>query len=141
LPPDRVRSHPDASRTPQLRTLSLHDALPISSHRGCQPNLNARIRLTPEPSPPLAAAEDIVEHRGERTFVVQETTDIAFLSEVADPEGNRAGHPDWLGRIDLNARVEVVDPELVRTAANAYECRGRASWPGTLLEELFPGAS
>src|SRR5690606_42121957 len=84
LPPDRVRSHPDASRTPQLRTLSLHDALPISSHRGCQPNLNARIRLTPEPSPPLAAAEDIVEHRGERTFVVQETTDIAFLSEVAE---------------------------------------------------------
>lgn len=111
------------------------------SNRGCQPDFNARIRITPEPTPPLVAAEDIVEHRGERTFVVQETTDIAFLSEVADPEGNRAGHPDWLGRIDLNARVEVVDPELVRTAANAYECRGRASWPGTRLETLFPGAS
>ncbi|MEO4048145.1 hypothetical protein AAFN46_13765 [Pseudomonas sp. CAU 1711] len=111
------------------------------SHLGCQPDLNARIRVTPEPMPPLAAAEDIAQHRGERTFVVRETSDIAFRSEVADPEGNRAGHPDWLGRIDLNARVEVVDPDLLRTAANAYECRGRASWPGALLEELFPGAS
>ncbi|MFG0381031.1 hypothetical protein ACF8C6_08705 [Pseudomonas sp. zbq_18] len=111
------------------------------SDAGCQPDINARLRLDPEPTPPLAAAEDIRQHRGERTFVVAQTTDIAFLSEVADPEGNRAGNPQWLGRLDMNARVEVVDPDLVRTAPNAYECRGGASWPGTRLEELFPDAS
>lgn len=111
------------------------------SNRGCQPDINARLRLDPEPTPPLAEAEDIRQHTGERTFVIEETTDIAFLSEVADPEGNRAGNPEWLGRLDMNARVEVVDPDLERTAANAYECRGRASWPGTLLEDLFPEAS
>lgn len=111
------------------------------SNQGCQPDLSARIAVTPAPTPPLAGGEDIAEHRGELTFVVQENSDIAFRSEVADPEGNRAGHPEWLGRIDLNARVEVVDPELLRTAANAYECRGSASWPSSRLEMMFPDAS
>lgn len=111
------------------------------SHVGCQPDLNARISVTPEPMPPLAGGEDIAQHRGERTFVVRETSTIAFRSEVADPEGNRAGNPHWLGRIDLDAQVEVVDPDLMRTAPNTYECRGRASWPGSLLEEMFAGAS
>lgn len=113
----------------------------VPSNRGCQPDLFARLRVTPPPSPALVAVDEISEHSGERSFVVQQSSAIAFRSEVADAEGNRAGRSDWLGRIDLDAQVEVVDPALVRTAPNAYECRGNASWPGVFLETLFPRAS
>jgi hypothetical protein len=111
------------------------------SNQGCQPSLTARIQVTPEPDPPLADASGIFLHQGERSFVIQQTSAIAFRSEVIDTEGERAGVPGAIGRIDLDRQVTVVNPELTRTAANAYECLGRPSWPGTRLEELFTGAS
>lgn len=111
------------------------------SNLGCLPSLNARIQVTPEPDPPLADASDIFQHQGERSFVIQETSAIAFRSEVIDAEGQRAGAPGAIGRIDLDRQVTVVNPDLSRTLANAYECQGRPSWPGMRLEELFSGAS
>ena len=111
------------------------------SNQGCEPNLNARIQVTPEPDPPLADASDIIQHRGERTFVIEQTSTVAFRSEVIDAEGQRAGVADSIGRMDVDARVEVVDPDLTRTLANGYQCLERPSWPGSRLEELFTGAS
>lgn len=112
------------------------------SFQGCEPNLNARIQVTPEPDPPLADASDIIQHRGERRFVIRETSAIAFRSEVIDAEGQRAGVAGAIGRIDLDARVEVIHTDMRRTAANAYECLGGTrSWGGTRLEDLFFSAS
>jgi hypothetical protein len=112
------------------------------SNAGCLPNMNARIELTPEPTPALERAHDIWnEHSGERQFVVAQTTRIGFFSEVIDIDGQRAGVPGSLGRFDAGATVEVVDPNLARTSAHPYECRGMPFWAGTLLEDLFAGAS
>ncbi|UUY07038.1 hypothetical protein LRS11_14485 [Pseudomonas sp. J452] len=112
------------------------------SNLGCEPNLNARIQITPEPEPPLADASDIVQHRGERTFVIRETSNIALRSEVIDVEGQRAGVASAIGRIDLDTRAEVIPIDLRRIAANAYECLGGTrTWGGTRLEELFTRAS
>ncbi|WP_043310639.1 hypothetical protein [Pseudomonas sp. ML96] len=112
------------------------------SFQGCEPNLNVRIQVTPEPDPPLADASDITQHRGERSFVIQETSAIAFRSEVIDAEGQRAGVAGAVGRIDLDARVEVIQTDLRRTAANAFECRGTTpNWAGVRLEDLYFGAS
>lgn len=114
----------------------------VPSNRGCEPNLNARIQITPEPDPPLADASDITQHRGERTFVIRETSNIAFRSEVIDAEGQRAGVAGAIGRIDLDTRVEVIPVDLRRIAANAYECLGGTrTWGGTRLEDLFFSAS
>jgi hypothetical protein len=112
------------------------------SSAGCLPNMNARLELTPEPSPPLERASDIwSEHIGERRFVVEETTTVAFFSEVLDVEGERAGVPDSAERFDDSATVQVIDPSLSRTSRHAYECLGMPFWTGTVLEELFAGAS
>ncbi|WP_137971957.1 hypothetical protein [Pseudomonas sp. F(2018)] len=111
------------------------------SNQGCQPSLSARIQVTPEPDPPLADATGIFQHEGERSFVIQQTSTIAFRSEVIDTDGERAGVAGSIGRIDLDRQVTVVNPDLSRTLANAYECQGRPSWPGMRLEELFAGAS
>ncbi len=112
------------------------------SNQGCEPNLNARIQITPEPDPPLADASDIFQHHGERTFVIHETSHIDFRSEVIDAEGQRAGLAGAIGRIDLDVQAEVIHVDFRRIAANGYECLGGTrNWGGTRLEELFFGAS
>ncbi|MBC9251236.1 hypothetical protein A9179_13205 [Pseudomonas alcaligenes] len=112
------------------------------SNQGCEPNLNARIEITPEPDPPLADASEITLHRGERSFVINESSAIAFRGDVIDAEGQRAGVDGAIGRVDLDARVEVVSRDFRRIAANAYECLGGTrNWGGTRLEDLFAGAS
>lgn len=110
------------------------------SNRGCQPSLTARIQVTPEPDPPLLAT-NIFQHQGERQFVVGESCSVTFLGDVIDVEGGNAGLAGSTGRVDLTQRVEVVDPDLTRTAANSYLCLGSPSWPGTRLEQLFADAS
>ncbi|MES2820236.1 MAG: hypothetical protein V4812_14760 [Pseudomonadota bacterium] len=118
------------------RTRVMECAVPSSG--GCPPNMNARIELEPEPEPPLERASDIWDQpRGERQFVVQAPTAVAFFSEVIDIEGQRAGLARSLERFDARGQVELVDPDLTRTPANGYECRGMPSWSGVLLEELF----
>ncbi|UTW05857.1 hypothetical protein [Pseudomonas benzenivorans] len=112
------------------------------SSAGCLPNMNARIELTPEPTPALERARDIWnEHSGGRQFVIEETTHIGFFSEVVDIDGQRAGVPGSLGRFDAGATVVVVDPSLTRTSPHPYECRGMPTWADAALDELFAGAS
>jgi len=111
------------------------------SNRGCQPNMNARILITPPPKPPLTDASDIIQHRGERRFVIREDSGISFRSEMLDAEGIRAEAPGAMGRMDLDQQVDVVTVDLTRIAPNAYVCRGGHQWPGTRLEELFADAS
>lgn len=112
------------------------------SSAGCMPTMNARIEISPEPDPALTNASDIwAEHSGERSFVIQQTSAIEFFSEIIDVDGARADVAGALGRFDAASTVTVVDPELRRSIPNNYECRGTPSWPGTLLETLFRGAS
>ncbi|MET1076945.1 MAG: hypothetical protein ABWY06_02885 [Pseudomonas sp.] len=108
------------------------------SGAGCLPFMSARIVLTPAAEPPLENAEAIRnEHRGQRQFILDAPTEVAFFSEVIDIDGSRAGRSDALGRFDASRRVERVDPQLTRTLTNSYACQGSPVWVGALLEEVF----